>query len=88
MAADLLDEGVDHRRAPAGVLAADEHPILMAELGGADCVFGEIIIELNMPVHQAGFEVWQLIGCLGQGIAQFASGCDVAEAGERTGEIS
>jgi len=26
VAADLLDEGVDDRAAPAGVLAADEHP--------------------------------------------------------------
>jgi hypothetical protein len=36
------------------VLAADEHPILVAELGGIDEVFGEIIIELNLPVDEAG----------------------------------
>lgn len=32
VAADLFDEGVDDRAAPAGVLAADEHPVLVAEL--------------------------------------------------------
>jgi hypothetical protein len=29
MAAHLFDEGVDDRTAPAGVLAADEHPVLV-----------------------------------------------------------
>jgi len=29
VAAHLLDEGVDNRTAPAGFLAADEHPVLM-----------------------------------------------------------
>ena len=43
--------------APAGVLAADEHPILVAELGGADGVFGEIIVELNLAVDEAWFEM-------------------------------
>ena len=67
--ADLLDEGVNDCAAPAGALAADEHPILVAELGGADGVFGKIIVELNLPVDEAGSEVWQLIGGVGQGIA-------------------
>ena len=82
VAADLLDEGVNDRAAPAGVLAADEHPILVTELGGADGVFCEIIVELDLAVHEAGFEVRHLIGGVGKGIAQLASGRDPAEAGE------
>ena len=34
VAADLFDEGVDDRTAPAGVLTADEHPVLVTEFGG------------------------------------------------------
>jgi len=48
--ADLLDEGVDHRTAPAGFLVADEHPVLGAELGGSDGVFGELVVELDLAV--------------------------------------
>ena len=33
-AADLFDEGVNYGTAPAGVFAAYEHPVLVAELGG------------------------------------------------------
>ena len=39
VAADVLDEGVDDGAAPSGVLAADEHPVFVAEFGGADGVF-------------------------------------------------
>jgi hypothetical protein len=60
VAADVLDEGVNDRAAPAGVLATDEHPVLVAKLGGADGVFGETIIELDLPIHVEGFEVWPL----------------------------
>ena len=88
VAADLLDECIDHCAAPAGMLAADEHPILVTELGGADGVFCEIIVELNLPVDEAGFEVGQLIGGVGQGIAQLASGRDAAEAGEPTDQFA
>jgi hypothetical protein len=42
---DLLDEGVNHRTAPAGLVVADEHPVLHAELGRADGVFGEVVLE-------------------------------------------
>ena len=65
VAADLLDEGVNDRTAPAGVLAADEHPVLVAELARADRIFDEIIIQLNLPVDEAGFEVWPWIGGVG-----------------------
>jgi hypothetical protein len=88
VAADLLDECIDNCAAPAGMLAADEHPILVAELGRADGVFGEIIVELDLAVHEAGFEVRQLIGGVGQGIAQLASGRDPAEAGEPTDQFA
>jgi hypothetical protein len=64
--ADLLDEGVDHRTAPAGFLVSDEHPVLSAELGGADGVFGEVVVELDPPVEEAGFKVGQLL----DGVAQ------------------
>ena len=58
VAADLLDEGVDDGAAPASVLAADEHPVLVAELGGPDGVFGKVVVELDLAVHEAGFTLW------------------------------
>ena len=42
MHADLLDEGVDHGTAPVDVFATDEHPVLVAQFGGADRVFWSI----------------------------------------------
>jgi hypothetical protein len=47
VAADLFYEGVDDRAAPAGVLAVDEHPVLVPEFGGADDVFGEVVVEAD-----------------------------------------
>jgi hypothetical protein len=81
VAADLLDEGVDDGAAPAGVFAADEHPVLVAELSGVDGVFGEVVVELDLAVDEAGFEVRQLIGGVGEGVAELASGGDPTEAG-------
>jgi len=41
----------------------------VAELGGADGVFGEIVIKLDLAVEEAGLKMWPLLG----GVA-FASG--------------
>jgi hypothetical protein len=38
-AATVFDEGVEDRGFLAGILAADEEPVLGTELGGADGVF-------------------------------------------------
>jgi len=78
VAAELLDEGVDDGAAPAGVLAADEHPILVAELGGTDGVFGEIVVELDLAVEETGFEMRPLLGGVGKGLAKRAFGRDAA----------
>ena len=69
------------------MLAADEYPVLVAELGGADGVFAEIIIELDLPVHEAGFEVWPLVRGIRQGVAQLASGRDPAEVAEPAAQL-
>ena len=66
----------------AGVFAADEHPILVTELGGTDGVFGEVVVEFDLPVHEAGFEVRPLAGGIGERLAQLAFGRDPAKAGE------
>lgn len=61
-AADLLDKGVDDGTAPAGVFAAYEHPVLVAEFGGADRVFYGVIIEVDMAVFKACGELGLLLG--------------------------
>ena len=60
MAADLLDEGVEDCAAPTGVFATDEHPVLVPEFGGADRIFGEVVVELDLSVEETRLEVWPL----------------------------
>ena len=60
VAADLLYEGVEDRAAPAGVFAADEHPVLVPKFGGADGIFGEVVVELDLSVEETRLEVWPL----------------------------
>ena len=74
---DLLDEGVNHRTAPAGLVVADEHPVLHAELGRADGVFGEVVVPLDLPVEEARLEVGPLAGGIGEGFAEQAAGRDL-----------
>jgi len=73
VAADLLYEGVDEGTAPGGVLASNEHPVLVPEFGGADRVGSPVgrygpSIEFDLAVEEAGFEVGQLVG--GAGLSQ------------------
>ena len=61
VAADLLDEGVDDRAAPSGVFPSKEEPVLGADLGWADLVFGEVVVDLDLPIQEAGFEMRPLV---------------------------
>jgi hypothetical protein len=54
----------------------------VTELGGADGAFCEIVVKLDLAVHEAGFEVRPLVGGIRLGVAQLASGRDPAEATE------
>jgi hypothetical protein len=86
---DLLDEGVNHRTAPAGLVVADEHPVLHAELGRADGVFGEVVVPLDLPVEEARLEVGPLAGGIGEGFAEQAAGRDLPplpEVSDEAGE--
>ena len=76
MAADSFDHCVDDRAPPAGVFSADEHPVFHAELGGADCVLGEVVVELDPSVFEAGLEVGELFVGVREGFAQRAGGGD------------
>jgi len=48
MPANVLDHGVDHSRAPAGVLAADEQPVLGSELGRTDTVLHSVVVQFDL----------------------------------------
>ena len=77
MAADLFDEGVDDGTAPAGFFAANELPIVHANLGGTNGVFGKVVIELDLSVEEAGFEVLPLIAGVVERFPKVALGKDV-----------
>ena len=79
VAPDLLDEGVDHRAAPAGVGAADEHPVLHAQLRRPHRVLGVVVVELDLAVREARLEVRQLGAGVAQRLAQPAGGGDVCD---------
>ena len=92
VAADLFDEGVDDGTAPAGFFVSNEHPVFHAGFCGADCSFGEIVIELDLPVEEAGFEVLPLLQGIAQRFPQVALGKDAAwsgfvKVGEEFGEV-
>ena len=74
--ADLLDECVDDGAAPAGVLAADEHPILHAELGRSNGSFGMVVVEFDPAVFKARFKVLSLVAGVLERFAQGAFGQD------------
>ena len=80
MAAELFDKGIDDCAAPAGVFAANEHPVLVSELGGADGVFREVVVKFDLAVGEAGFEVGPLVRGIVEGGAQAAGGRDAAPA--------
>ena len=80
MAADLLNEGVEDRAAPAGVFAADEHPVLVPELGGADGIFGEVVVELDLSVEETRLEVWPLADGIRERLSHLAARRDPAKA--------
>ena len=70
MAADLLDKSIEERAAQAVVFAADEHPVSVPELGGANGVFDEFVVELNLASLQrpllASFPLTRLSSYLAQ----------------------
>jgi hypothetical protein len=90
MAADLFDEGVDDGTSPAGFFTPNELPIVHANLGGANGVFGEVVVELDLPVEEAGFEMFPLIKGVAERFPKVALGKDLAffmKVGEEFGEM-
>ena len=55
--ANLLDDGMDDSTAPAGIGSANEHPVLVAKFGGANSIFGEVVLKLDFAVSEAGLQV-------------------------------
>jgi hypothetical protein len=78
-AADLLDPAlrdVDDGAAPAGVFASDEHPVFVAELGGANRVW--VLVAQSAPSIKVNMSLFKACGKLGPfrlGVVQrFAQG--------------
>ena len=78
----VFDKGVNDGGFLAGVLGSDEEPVPGPELGGADGVFNEVVVDLDAAVGQIGLEVGPLVEGVGDGFAQIAFGEDGAAPGE------
>ena len=68
-AAAVFDEGVEDGGFLAGVLGSDEEPVLGSELGGADGVLDEVVVDLDAAVCQIGFKVRPLVEGVADGFA-------------------
>ena len=75
-AAAALDDGVDDGAALAGVGGADEEPVLLAERGGADGVFDQVVVDLQAAVGQVEQEGGPLAEGVVDRLAEQASGQD------------
>ena len=76
VASNLFDEGVDHRTAPTSVLPTDEHPILGTEFRRADSVLGEVVVQFDLTVQEAGLEMRPLLHGVGQRFPKVTLGKD------------
>ncbi len=56
-ATDLLDKGVDDGTSPAGVFAANKHPVLVSELGGAYRVW--VLVDQSAPSIKVNVTVFK-----------------------------
>ena len=63
----VLDDG-------PGVGGSDEHPVFLADGGGADGVFDEVVVDLYSPVLGKGAELRPLVEGVGDGFAEGALG--------------
>ena len=86
MGAHLLDKGVDDRTAPAGVLASDKHPVLMAKFGRPDRVLHAVVVEVDPAVLKTRLQLRPLVVGIMERLAQGASWGDSVAKDEVFGE--
>lgn len=67
-----FDDGVDDGAALAGFGVADEEPVFLAESGGANGVFHEVVVDLHAAIVHINFQGAPLAERVIQGLAQAA----------------
>ena len=81
----VADEGVERGGAVAAFGIADEQPVLFADCGGADSVFGKVIVDLGAAVGEEDEKFVPLAEGVGEGLTgealgqMFAPGKEVVE---------
>src|SRR5690606_32010441 len=60
MAATALEDGVDDRRTLTRIGVTDEQPVLRAEFGRADRLFGEVVVDARLSVFHVGGQLGPL----------------------------
>ena len=69
-----FDHGVDDGAALAGLGFADEEPVFLADGGGANGVFHQVVIDLHPAIAQIDFQRGPLAQRIINGLAQAALG--------------
>ena len=59
--ATVFYDGVKDGALATGFAVAYKQPVLLAELGRADGIFYEVVIDLNPPVGEIAFEILPLV---------------------------
>ncbi len=82
----MLDKDIDDGAAPTGVFASDEHPVFVAELGGADRVWVLVSqsapsIKVNISLFKACCKLGAFLLGVEQRFPQWTLRSDVASRG-------
>ena len=85
-ASNLFNEGVDDGTAPAGVFAANKHPVLVSELGGTYRVFHGVVVKFELPIFKTRGELRPLVLSIMERLTQGALGGDAAAQDEVLGD--
>ena len=79
-AADVLDDGVEDGTLFATLRTSEEQPVFCAELGRADGVFYQVVVDLDLAVFNPCLHVGKLAVGVGQRFPEGAAGkCAVVE---------
>ncbi len=65
----VFHDGVEDCGFLAGGFVADEQPVLGSKLRRANGVFDEVVVDLDAPIAQIGFEVGPLVESVGDGFS-------------------
>ena len=78
VSANLLHHCVNDCAPPSGLISPNEQPVFRAKFSRPNCVFGVVVIKLDLAVVEAGFKLFPLVEGVAQRFSQLAFGKNAA----------